>query len=196
MHITEQLEKEKRDVDRRIEEIELECSNRIREIQSKFDNRVRSLFSIPLSQGKFSIVDPDVYEIVSSMKWWAYSSNGGKTYYATRLRQALHRFIMSPPKGMVVDHINHNGLDNRRCNLRVCTPRQNMHNSPRQKISTNRYKGVWFRKKRNRWAATISTDGKKTLIGFFKTEEDAARAYDRVAKERRGEFAYLNFPNE
>ncbi len=106
----------------------------------------------------------------------------------------MHRMIMGEPKGMFVDHIDGNSQNNRRSNLRICTPAQNLQNQ-RPKGGTSRYKGVYFHKKDNKWMAKIGFNGKNTYLGLFEDEILAARAYDKKAKELFGEFAYLNFPN-
>lgn len=98
---------------------------------------------------------------------------------------------------VVVDHVNGNGLDNRRCNLRVCTPQQNAFNSKPVRGSRSKFKGVKYNTAcKNKWTARIRINGKQVDIGRFETEEEAARAYDKVAKEVQGDFAWLNFPNE
>ncbi len=105
----------------------------------------------------------------------------------------MHRVIMNPPDDMVVDHIDSNGLNNRRTNLRVCTLLQNSYNRKTIKASSQ-YKGVRWNKRKKRWVSSISPNGKFILIGYFKDELTAAKAYDEKAKEFFGEFAYLNFP--
>ena len=160
---------------------------------------------IPLTQDKFAIVDPEDYEQLREYKW--YAKKGGNTYYAARgvrifkdgefigVRQILmHRVITNAPAGLMVDHINHNGLDNRRSNLRLCTRAQNAQNSRSRQGSSSKYKGVFLEKTSNRYLAHIRHNGKRTKIGRFKNEVDAAKAYDKKAREFFGEFAYLNFP--
>lgn len=105
----------------------------------------------------------------------------------------MHRVIMGEPRGLVVDHIDGNSLNNRRSNLRVCTVSQN-HQNQRFRGGLSRYKGVCFLKKINKWRANIGFDGRRMHIGCFDNEVDAAKAYDRKAGELFGEFAYLNFP--
>ena len=110
----------------------------------------------------------------------------------------MHRLITNAPKGLMVDHINHNGLDNRRKNLRLCTVSQNNRN--RRPITRpnkgSKYKGVTFDKKRNLFKAEIQHNKKKYFLGRFKSQIKAAQAYDKKARELFGEFAYLNFPAE
>jgi hypothetical protein len=106
----------------------------------------------------------------------------------------LHREIMQAPKGLLVDHKNNDGLDNRRANLRLATHSQNGCNRPRKKNGSSRFKGVIFLKDRKRWSARLKKNGKHIFLGNFKNEIDAARVYDEAAKQYHGEFACLNFP--
>lgn len=101
---------------------------------------------------------------------------------------------MTAPTGLVVDHINHNGLDNRRRNLRIVTAKQNSWNMRSAKgRGTSNYKGVGWVKNKRKWRASISIDNKPKHLGYFEDEKKAAAAYDKAAKEHRGEFAVLNF---
>jgi len=107
----------------------------------------------------------------------------------------VHRVILglSVNDGLEADHINHNGLDNRRCNLRVCTRQQNQMNK-RAMRGSSKFKGVFWHSHAKKWGACITLQGRNKYIGVFISEIDAARAYDRYAAEHFGEFAYLNFP--
>lgn len=117
----------------------------------------------------------------------------GKTPYAMIGGRPLHRRIMNPPDGMTVDHINHDTLDNRKKNLRICTRSQNNWNrNYKVATGTSKYKGVYFEKERNRWVFEINIHNKKYDRKRFKTEKEAALAYNRVAKVLFGEFACLN----
>lgn len=102
----------------------------------------------------------------------------------------MQNTIMNPVKGMIVDHIDHNGLNNQRSNLRVCTISEN--NQNRRPKKGKNYLGTKFVKSTNKWHAILRTK----FIGTFLSEIEAAKAYDKAAKEKFGEFAYLNFPNE
>ncbi len=104
----------------------------------------------------------------------------------------MHNLIMCPPEGLYVDHINGNGLDNRRSNLRIVTKQQNTFNSA-HKGGTSKYKGVCLEKESGMWKAYITKDGKKKSIGRFALEDDAARAYDNEAISLFREHAKLNF---
>lgn len=110
----------------------------------------------------------------------------------------LHRLILNAPKGMLVDHRNHNGLDNRRLNIRLATHAENMRNRRKAYLcaSTSDYKGArWTRFCPKPWHSTIGVNGKNVSLGYFATDEEAARAYDMAAVEHFGEFACLNFPS-
>lgn len=107
----------------------------------------------------------------------------------------MHRVIMglAPGDGRQVDHIDRNGLNNRRSNLRFATPSQNMYNASSPGNSTG-FRGVEKVRGASRFNARIRVDGERFHLGSFPTAEDAARAYDAKAAEAHGEFAVLNFP--
>jgi hypothetical protein len=141
------------------------------------------------------MVDPADYNWLMQFKWHASGKRGGILYAVNQKRQRMHRLIINPPKEKLVDHINGNSLDNRRANLRLATYTQNNWNSRHGiGLGTSRYKGVIWYKRNRKWEAVISVNGKRKHIGYFIDEKDAARAYDKAAKEQRGEFAVLNFP--
>jgi hypothetical protein len=144
---------------------------------------------IALTQGKETIVDDDDYEWLSKYKWhynigYAFRKNNGK-----KIR--MHREICRPPNDMQIDHINHNKLDNRKCNLRICTDQQNRRNCPPSSANTSGYIGI--QKNGKRWQARTEIHDKLCFIGSFDTQEEAAHAYDKKVKELFGEFAYTNF---
>ena len=148
---------------------------------------------IPLTQGYFAIVDADDYEELNQYKWHVKVKSNGRYAYRTQGRKEIpmHRQILNAPAGMWCDHINHNGLDNRRCNLRLCTPQQNAYNR-RPLGGTSKYKGVHWDRHRRKWRARIRHNGRLIHIGYFDYEADAVIAYDDYAIEMFGEFAYLN----
>lgn len=105
-----------------------------------------------------------------------------------------HRLILQPPSNMIVDHINRQVTDNRRCNLRIGTKSQNQGNIGLSRHNRSGFKGVGFDKANDRWHAKISINNKTQSLGRFLLKEDAARAYDKAALQYHGEFASLNFP--
>jgi hypothetical protein len=109
-----------------------------------------------------------------------------------QLTLAMHRLIMAPPAGLCVDHINHDGLDNRRCNLRICTQRENSSNMRAHRDSNSPFKGVCYEKAFSRWRASIGFKGVTIYLGIFPSEIDAALAYNEAALKYHGEFACLN----
>jgi hypothetical protein len=158
---------------------------------------------IKLSQNQYTIVDFDDFCRLIRYKWYAYDN--GNTFYAERpeyingflCRIRMHRVIMNPEKGEVIDHKDRDGLNNCKYNLRPATPAQNRLNNRRGFNSpTSKYKGVFFDKKRGKYRAVLSIDCKKKHLGYFDNEIDTARVYDEAAKKQRGDFAALNFPDD
>ena len=159
---------------------------------------------IPLTQGKYAIVDPEDFQRLNKYKWhvvW-----GSMTYYASRnsrigkkrIAIKMHREIIDPPEPLVVDHINHKGFDNRRANLRPATRAQNAMNKSIVATSSgsSKYRGVSWHKNIKKWHALIGVKHKSITIGYFDNEIEAAKAYDKAAKEYYGEFAVLNSPEK
>ena len=153
--------------------------------------------SIPLGNGKSCKVDASDYEHLGKFNW--YLDKAGSKEYAARAGAGrpvrMHRQIASPGPGLEVDHKNGDTLDNRRCNLRVCTRTQNNGNRKKSKRGSSRYKGVWWECGNQRWCAALGIRQQRIWCGRHKDEKDAAIAYDRAAKEYFGEFARLNFPD-
>jgi hypothetical protein len=149
---------------------------------------------IPLGDGFYAYVDAADYEWLRQYSWRL--ENGYAARYEKGKRIFMHRQIMEPPKGMVVDHIDGNRANDCRFNLRVCTLAENQHNRRRRRDSRSRFKGVFFSKRRRQWYATCRVARKRQWRGYFDDEIEAARAYDQMAVELFGEFARLNFPEE
>ena len=155
---------------------------------------------IPLTMGKVAIVDAADFDALSAYKWCAMQSGNGK-FRAMRKGPRnggsgaailMHRLVMSAPEGVKVDHINHDPLDNRRSNLRLCTRSQNICNRRMPRGPNTPYRGVSRRQDCKSWRAQIKADGRNIHLGNFHTPEEAARAYDAAARHYYGEFATLN----
>jgi hypothetical protein len=151
---------------------------------------------IPLTRGLFAIVDAEDYPRLSRYTWFAEGTD--KNCYAVRKENGksikMHREIVNAPNHLVVDHIDHNGLNNRKENLRVCTFAENCRNLRSSRKKTSKFKGVHWHKGQNKWVAQISCNNKKHHLGYFTEELAAARAYDRTAVKLHKEFASLNLP--
>lgn len=151
---------------------------------------------IPLNgkygKGKFVLVDEEDFTELSKYKWYGRLHKGKYLYAARDLATIrMHRVITDAPKGMVVDHINHDTLDNRKTNLRVCTNAENSRNSHVKKTVSG-YKGVYPVTRSNSWQAVVTVGYKRVYLGIFGTREEAAIAYNKSALEHHGRFAHLN----
>jgi hypothetical protein len=155
---------------------------------------------IKLTQGKQAIVDNNDYGKISTFKWNVAEQKC--TSYASRAikvngkwtTQYMHRLIMDAPVGMDVDHINRNGIDNRKENMRICTRSQNL--QWKRPTGASGYKGVYWCKNKKKWRVQIKVDDKRMSLGSYSNKIDAAKAYDTAAKIAHGEFAYINIPKE
>lgn len=155
--------------------------------------------TIKLTQNQVTIVDNDDFEYLNQFKWCAQWNPGTRSFYAVRCSYKretgkqkaipMHREIMQPSAGMVVDHINHDTLDNTRKNLRVCTQSENLMNSRKQKNNTSGLKGVSWHKRDKKWRADISINGKRKHLGNFSTKEFAYESYIKACKKYHKEFA-------
>lgn len=158
-----------------------------------------AIVEIPLSKDKIALIDAPDVSLVSMYTWYA-ADRGGRWYAASSSVKRsssilyLHRVIMAAPEGMHVDHINGNGLDCRRANMRLATNTENRHNM-RAQGGVSRYKGVAFNRinANRKWEAYIWVNNKKRGLGNYPTEEEAARAYNAAAIVEYGDFARLNF---
>lgn len=154
---------------------------------------------IKLTQGKVALVDDEDFEELSKFKWCALKAP--KTYYAIRRGNDfkkstiyMHREILKLTDSKIQgEHKDNNGLNNQKSNLRTCTNSENQRNKTCKINGTSNYKGVYWNKKNKKWDVRICINKKRTYVGHFKNEIEAAKAYDKKAKELFGEFAYLNF---
>ena len=151
---------------------------------------------IELTQGRVAVVDSEDYEELNKYNWQARVQTYTGLFRAKRSENKkeidMAREIMNCPPGLEVDHINGDLLDNRRCNLRICTHGENMRNRRLQRNNTSGYRGVHYFKRDGRYVAYIYLNGRKIHIGSYKTDIDAAMAYNAHARDLHGEFARLN----
>jgi len=148
---------------------------------------------IPLTHGYFALVDDDDYEELSKHKWHyheGYACRNSDLINGRRKTLRMHREIIHAPQGIGTDHIDGNKLNNQKSNLRTATQSQNNANTSARN-NTSKYKGVSIRN--NHWRSQIRFNGKTKSLGTYRTEEEAAKAYDVKAKELFGEYARLNF---
>ena len=155
---------------------------------------------IPLTRGLVAVVDKVDYDVAfAAGPWNAHPDR--RTFYAQKTLHLpgrdtsvrLHSLLTGWP---LVDHINGDGLDNRRANLRRATHAQNQANQRRSLANRSGFKGVSFYQRHGQWQSVIQIGGRKRHLGYFPTPRDAARAYDAAAIEAWGEYARLNFPGE
>lgn len=137
------------------------------------------------------LVDPCDLWLLTEYAWRIVVRHG-KPYVTGTSGRHLHRMIMNAPSGVEVDHINGDTLDNRRCNLRLCTHAENQYNQ-RSHGGSSKFKGVSWDKQSQKWHAYINKEYGRVNLGLFDDEEGAAFAYDVAARILFGEFARLNF---
>jgi hypothetical protein len=152
--------------------------------------------TIPLTKDKVALISDEDYELVSAYSWHAQISPTGACYASTRIPGSgrafrMHRLILGAQDHELVDHANGDTLDNRRSNIRTCTP--SLNNANARYHNRTGYRGV--EKARGKYRARIWAYGQVRHLGTFLTAEEAARAYDRAASKTWGEFASLNFPD-
>lgn len=165
----------------------------------KKGGRPRKPMEIPLTQGKVALVDREDYEELSKYKWCAHKKL--RTFYAVRNSTKdfrgkghtiqMHRKIINCPIGMEIDHIDGNGLNNTRANLRVCTHSQNLMNIGKRSNNTSGFKGVSFDKQLKKWLASIHINCKQKNLGLFATAEDAYKAYCDACIKYHREFSNI-----
>ena len=145
----------------------------------------------------FALVDDEDFELVSSINWYL-ADNPGRSH---PLRYAfspvaggfMHRILLNPADGMVTDHIDHDGLNNQRSNLRALTPQENSVHRRMNSNNKSGFRGVSLDED-GKWVACITHKQKYQYLGRFTSAEDAALAFDREAYRLRGDLAKLNFP--
>ncbi len=138
----------------------------------------------------YAIIDKEYVWLADKYKW---SLSDGYAKQSIHTRKRLHHFIMNEAtREKMVDHINGDTLDNRKSNLRYVSHSQNIFNARGQRDTKSKYKGVST--SGNKWRAYIKPNGKQIIIGYYDTQEEAAKAYDKEALKHWGEYAFLNIP--
>jgi len=154
---------------------------------------------VPLTQGFVAVVDDSDAALVGAHKWYAHRSRD-RVYATTKVEGRLvylHRFLMDPKAGEVVDHKNHDTMDYRRANLRTCSRSSNGANRrSANPNNTSGFRGVTWNALTSKWRAQVKVGHRTRYVGEFATPELAAVAYDEAALEAFGAFATLNFPQE
>jgi len=158
---------------------------------------------IKLTRGKYAIVEPEDFERFNQYNWHCTSYGYACRKVPKKLRKGeerhayMHKELCPVPNGKVVDHINRNRLDNRKANLRPATKQQNAWNSKfKRKARITRFYGIYWDKDKEKWQVRLDINGRIRRLGYYADEIEAAKAYDEAAKEYRGEFAVLNFPEK
>lgn len=155
---------------------------------------------INLTKNKKIRVDKNDLPILLQHSWcYCIKTKGQDGYAQTRINNKcvwMHRFITNCPKGLTVDHINGDRLDNRRCNLRICTQQQNLINNIGRKKRKSKFIGVYKHSQYNKFVAQLSINGKVKHVGVFNTEIEAAKARDNYSLFFNKEFAKLNFKSK
>lgn len=159
---------------------------------------------IPLTNGGVTLVDDEDYEFLSSMSWHR-STYKGMSYAMRcfwvrgenrRVTYGMHRFLLIGHDGDHIDHIDRDGLNNQKSNLRVATYSQNQFNAGIRKDNSTGYRGVIYCKRSKRYHAQIQANKRHKFIGSFQTPKEAACAYDKAALQLHGKFARTNFDKE
>lgn len=152
---------------------------------------------IPLPYGKFALIDTEDWDELSQYNWSL--DSGGFPQRRARPGEhpqtiRMHRQVMGYPQNREVDHIDRNRLNCQKSNLRLATRSQNQANCGPRKNNTLGYVGI--SKTDKKWTAACKKNYRRYVAGRFLTKEEAAKAYDKLARELHGKFAYQNFPNE
>jgi len=164
---------------------------------NEFFERPDGVIEIALTQGKSVLIDAVDLPLTAGHRWYAEKHNSPRScrwYAATKVDSRvlrMHRLLLR--MAQEVDHINGDGLDNRRLNIRPCTRSENMQNLSQRRGGSSRYKGVYWQRKMDGWCTKITVKGRNRHLGSFTSELDAAHAYDSAARQTFGQFARCNF---
>lgn len=156
---------------------------------------------IKLDHGFVALVDDDMFDKLSRYEWYSHKHTNRHTNYAKRNVNGrivfMHHFILPRMDGYLIDHIDNDGLNNQKENLRYATHSQNNANATKRAKAQSEFKGVSLDKRKTRgckkWSAQVMKDKKSFWLGYYENPVDAAKAYDKKARELYGEFARTNF---
>lgn len=158
------------------------------------------MIEIPLTQGQVALIDDEDLGLVGRYRWYAAWNPHTQSFYAQtnawldddkKHTLRMHRLLLGNPKNVIVDHIDHDTLNNTRANLRLSTNKESSMNRRRRKDNASGYKGVRLDKRYGVWIARIQTSHGRKDIGRYRTAEEAYAAYCAAALEHHGEFARL-----
>jgi hypothetical protein len=158
---------------------------------SNFD--LNQIAFLPLTRGKRVLVDAEDFDFLSQWKW--HCLRGGyaaRSSWKPRKMIYMHRILSGAADGEHTDHINQDKLDNRKGNLRIVTNQQNMMNRPKYQRGTAPYKGLYWHHVNQKWVARVRYNGKSINAGSFVDPKEAALAYNRLATDLFGKYAFLN----
>lgn len=138
--------------------------------------------------------DKDDYEKIKNICWYKDTVTGyiRGTIGGIRKKTSLHRIVMNVGKNELVDHINHDLSDNRKCNLRICNRSENKKNSVTREDNSSGFPGVYFDKVRNKWEVQITSFGKRCFLGRFDSKEEAIKIKEKAENQLFGEYSYSN----
>lgn len=159
------------------------------------------MIEIPCRNGGVVLIDDQDEGVARQFQWYRNSPDNSDRFYAMAKPYVngkqptiwMHRLILDAKKGQYVDHVNHDGMDNRRCNIRLCSQSQNNANN-RCVVGISGYRGVYPVRRGSSWLAAIQHHGITIRLGVFSDKVNAAIARDKAALHYFGEFATLNFP--
>jgi len=173
--------------------------------KNPFRYRADGAVEIKLTRGKVAIVDAGDLETMGCQRWYVVAPFSPRSYARTRIASSgktrqkvisLAHFLLKAPKGLIVIYMNSQGLDCRRCNLRLGNRTNACQKARKRPKTSSRFKGVSWRQHQGKWVSYITADGRRKHLGCFAGERDAGAAYDEAALKHFGPFARLNFPQE
>jgi hypothetical protein len=149
---------------------------------------------IKLTQGKYTTVDDEDFVSLNKYKW--YATKKFKTYYAVRSLKngskiQMHRVILNTPENMETDHVDGDGLNNQKNNLRACTHSENQSNKSKYVNNTTGYKGLSWCERNKKWLVRISVNKKRFYLGHFKSKKEASEVYNIACLKKHGKFAKI-----